>query len=99
MIRIALILCGVARGALADGTERLDVAVGEMIERDVGFALGLLCDDVTILHADLRASTPESNTFTVTGVAEGTTMCRVGTMPNRPAYVFEIHVVSSGHRR
>jgi len=73
--------------------------VGETIERDVGFAMGLLCDDLTIIHADLRANTPESNTFTVTGVAEGTTMCRVGTAPDRPAYLFEIHVVASRHPR
>jgi len=92
MIRIAVFLGVIATSAWADGTERLDVAVGETIERDVGFAMGLLCDDLTIIRADLRASTPESNTFTVTGIAEGTTMCRVGTMPNRPTYVFEIHV-------
>jgi hypothetical protein len=112
MIRIALILCAVAvvvtiaagRARAADaeplgGAERLDVAVGETIERDVGFAIGLVCDDLTMIHADLRASTPESNTFTVTGVAEGTTLCRVGTVPNRPTYLFEIHVVAPRHPR
>ena len=99
MVRIALILCIIATRASADGAERVDVAVGETIERDVGFAIGLLCDDVTILHARLRANTPESNTFIVTGVAEGATMCRAGTAPNRPTYVFEIHVAASHHRR
>jgi len=99
MIRIALILCVVAGSAFADDAERIDVAVGETTERDVGFAIGLLCDDPALVHADLRASTPESNTFTVTGVAEGTTMCRVGTAPNRPTLVFAIHVVARRHRR
>jgi hypothetical protein len=77
---------------------RIDVAVGETIERDVGFAMGLQCDDVAIIRADLRAGTPESNTFVVTGVTEGATMCRVGTTPNRPTYVFEIHVAAPRHR-
>lgn len=98
MSRIAVILCLVATSALADDGMRIDVAVGETIERDVGFAMGLQCDDVAIIRADLRAGTPESNTFVVTGVTEGTTMCRVGTTPNRPTYVFEIHVVAPRHR-
>jgi len=99
MIRTAVILCFVATSALAEVALRIDVAAGETIERDVGFAIGFLCDDVAIIRADLRASTPESNTFTVTGVAEGTTMCRVGTAPNRPTFVFEVHVVAPRHRR
>jgi len=99
MIRIALLLCFLTGGALAGDAERLDVAVGETIEQDVGFAIGLRCDDLTIILVELRADTPESNTFMVTGVAEGTTLCRVGTAPNRPTYLFEIHVVAAHHRR
>jgi len=98
MIRVALILCLAAGTAVADDGVRLEVAVGETVERDVGFAMGLLCDDLAIVRAELHAGTPESNTFRVTGVAEGTTKCRVGTAPNRPAYVFEIHVVPARHR-
>lgn len=94
MVRLAVILCLAATTVWADEAVRIDVAVGETIERDVGFAIGLLCDDVAILRADLRASTQESNTFTVTGVTQGTTRCRVGTAPNRPTYLFEIHVVA-----
>src|SRR5436190_6230154 len=101
MIRIAALaalagltaLAALAARANADdagpGALRIEVAVGQTVERDVGFAIGLLCDDLSILHAELRARTPESNTFSVTGVQEGTTMCRVGTAPARPSYVFE----------
>ena len=108
MIRISVIVCllGVVVGlgggsalALPDDAQRIDVAVGESVERDVGFAIGLLCDDLSIVRVDLRASTPESNTFRVTGVKEGTTMCRVGTAPGRPTYVFEIRVVASRPRQ
>lgn len=102
MVRIAVIVylvAGLAASAVADGAMRIDVAVGESVERDVGFAMGLQCDDVAIVRVELRAGTPESNTFVVTGVTEGTTMCRVGTAPNRPTYVFEIHVVAPRRRR
>jgi hypothetical protein len=99
MVRIAMILCLIAGIARADAAMRVEVAVGETIERDVGFAIGLQCDDLAIIRADLRAGTPESNTFIVTGVREGTTLCRVGTMPNRPTYLFEIHVVAARRRR
>ena len=105
MSRIATIVCLVgllgllAGSALADDPQRIDVAVGQTVERDVGFAIGLLCDDLSIVRADLRASTPESNTFSVTGVKEGTTMCRAGTAPTRPTFVFEIHVVAARPRR
>jgi hypothetical protein len=92
---LLLLAIAIAAGpARADDAVPLSVAVGETVERDVNFAIGLLCDDLAIIHADLHASTPESNTFRVTGVAEGTTMCRVGTAPTRPAYLFEIHVIA-----
>jgi hypothetical protein len=106
MLRIAVIVClvaglvaGLATSAVADGAIRVDVAVGETIERDVGFAMGLQCDDVAIVRVELREGTPESNTFAVTGVTEGTTTCRVGTAPNRPSYMFEIHVIAPRRRR
>jgi hypothetical protein len=83
----------------APDPQRIEVAVGQTVERDVGFAIGLLCDDLTIAHFELRASTPESNTFSVTGVKEGTTNCRVGTAPSRPSYVFEIRIVAARRRR
>lgn len=98
MARIALLLCILAGAARADDSVPLEVAVGETVERDVGFAMGMHCDDLAIVHAELVAGTADSNTFRVTGVAEGTTRCRAGTAPSRPAYVFEIHVVAA-HRR
>jgi hypothetical protein len=98
-MRLVLVLCLVARTAGAAGPDggddaaRLEVAVGETVERDVGIAMGLRCDDLAIVRVDLRTATPESNRFEVTGVRPGTTRCRVGTSIDRPSFVFEIHVV------
>ena len=100
MRSLVLAFCFVTAGiAVADDAERIDVAVGETVERDVGYAMGLMCDDITIVHADVRAKSPESNTFTVTGVKEGTTLCRVGTAPNRPSILFDVHVIAQRPQR
>ncbi len=72
----------------------INVEVGQTVERDVGIAIGLLCDDLSILHAELRSETPESNVLRVTGVQPGDTRCRAGTVPGRPMFVFEIHVTA-----
>jgi len=105
MSRIAVVIgliLGFAGSAPADEAPqdalRIDVAVGETAERDVGFAMGLHCDDLSIIRVELRAGTPESNTFVVTGLQEGTTLCRVGTALGRPSFVFEIHVAASRRR-
>lgn len=79
--------------ATPDAATRIDVTVGEVVERDVGIAIGLRCDDLTIVHAELRTTTPASNTFVARGMREGTTRCRVGTTLYRPTYLFELHVV------
>jgi hypothetical protein len=94
-------LCALAGAALAaeppprpdDSPQRIEVAVGETVEREVGYAIGLRCDDTAVVRAELRPATPEFNVFIATGVTEGTATCRVGTSPVRPSYLFEIHVV------
>jgi hypothetical protein len=92
MVRTALALCLVAAVARADDAVRLDLAVGETVERDVGYAMGMMCDDTSLIRAELRTTSPEANTFVVTGLKEGTTVCRVGTSPGRPTFLFEIQV-------
>jgi hypothetical protein len=96
MWRIGLVLAFATAVAHADdGAVRIDLGVGETVERDVGYALGLLCDDASLIHAELRTTSPEANTFTVTGLKEGDTVCRVGTSPGRPTFLFDIHVRTS----
>jgi hypothetical protein len=80
--------------AAADEPLRIDLEVGQTEERDVGIAIGLVCDDLSIIRAELRSETPESNVLRVTGVQPGDTRCRAGTVPGRPMFVFEIHVTA-----
>ena len=95
------VLPAAARAELDDGRDdgradapQITVAVGETAERDVGIAIGLLCDDLSIVHADLRTAGPASNVLRVTGVQPGDTRCRAGTVPGRPMFVFDIHVTA-----
>ena len=76
----------------------LEVAIGETVARDVGFAVGLICDDSSILRADLRTADSGTNVFEVTGVRLGDTVCRAGTAPTRPSFVFRVHVVEARRR-
>jgi hypothetical protein len=92
---IAGLFAAVAGVARADEPPRIEIAVGETAERAVGFALGLRCDDPSIVRAELEPASPDSNVFRATGLAPGTTTCRVGTAPSRPSFVFEIRVAAS----
>ena len=97
MLRISLVLAlviAVTGRATAD-EERLPlvVEVGQTVSREVGFAMGHMCDDETILKAEMKNGTVENNLFVVTGVKPGTTLCRAGTVQDRPTILFEIRVV------
>lgn len=94
-ISLALLALAVASGHAAADEERvpLVVEVGQTVSREVGFAMGHMCDDETILRAEMKNGTPENNLFVVTGVKPGTTLCRAGTVQDRPTTLFEVRVV------
>jgi hypothetical protein len=93
-VLVALTALSSAGRAAADEAPRIDVEVGQTAERDVGIAIGLHCDDLSIIRAELRTESSESNVLRVTGVQPGDTRCRAGTVPGRPMFVFEIHVTA-----
>jgi len=78
---------------------RIEVRVGETAERHVGIAVGYRCDDPSLLQIEMKTRTEQTNAFVVTGVKEGTTMCRVGTDPHRPSVVYEVRVLPRRGRR
>ena len=85
-----------ASSASSEDTQRITVAVGETATRDVGWAMGHLCDDDAIVDAEMRNKDPETNVFVVRGKKLGTTLCRAGTfnVENRPTYLFQVVVVA-----
>jgi hypothetical protein len=61
--------------ALAD----VDIAVGETREFDVGISRGVVCDDLSIVSADMTTDTDtQSNRVIFKGLKVGRTECRVG---------------------
>ena len=79
--------------ALADGEIRLDVELGKKLEVDVGIARGWMCDDPSLVTAEL-VTRDDRNIWIVSGAKLGHTLCRVGTDPSLPRYyLFDLHVV------
>jgi hypothetical protein len=78
--------------AMAGDIPRVDVELGKSVEKDVQAARGWMCDDPSLITADL-VTRDNRNVWTVTGVKLGHTLCRVGTDQYGPHYVFDLHVV------
>ncbi len=98
MLRIVVIvsvLGGVvyADAALDAAPRQVTVAVDQTVEVEVGTLIGAVCDDPTILKGEMKTK-GDTNRFLVTGVAPGTTLCRVGTEPQRPRLMFQVHIVA-----
>ena len=75
-----------------EGVRRETIAVGQAIERDVGYAIGVICDhDVVAAEMTTRG---DKNYVVFRGKRAGKTTCRAGTDPNRVSFVFEITVVA-----
>ena len=98
MKRALLGLVMLSGTAAADGT-RIEVPIGETVELDVGYAIGSLCDDTSVVTPEMREREGKTNVFALTGVKLGTTLCRVGTDVTRSSYLFEIHVVPAKPKR
>jgi hypothetical protein len=78
------------------GEHPLEVNVGGTEEREVGLALGLQCDDLSMAKVDLITRTNDggtTNVLKVTGLKVGKTRCRVGTVEGRPSVFYAINVL------
>jgi hypothetical protein len=72
---IVLLCLLLPAAALAD----VDIAVGDSREVDVGVARGVVCDDLSIVSAEMTtAPDTQTNKVTFKGLKVGRTECRVG---------------------
>jgi hypothetical protein len=85
-------------GARAGDAPRLDVPLGKTIEVDASALRGWMCDDPTLVRAEL-VTRGDHNVWRVTGAKLGTTACRIGTAPYGPHVVYEVHVVPAADAR
>jgi hypothetical protein len=79
--------------ATAEDVPRLDVEVGKTVEQNVMYARGWMCDDPSLITADI-VTRDDRNIWIVKGVKPGETLCRVGLDRLRVHYVFDVHVVA-----
>ena len=82
-----------------DGMRRESIVVGQTIERDVGYAIGVACDNPDVVAAEMKTKPSDTNVLVLTGKRAGTTTCRAGTDPYRPSYLFEVTVRAKPARR
>jgi hypothetical protein len=57
----------------------VQLRVGQQKVLNVGMAMGLACNDGTVVRAELRAVSPTENELVLTGLKVGKTVCRAGT--------------------
>jgi hypothetical protein len=78
--------------AYADEPPRVDLEVGGTVEKNVAYARGWMCDDPSLLTAQM-VTRDDHNVWIAKGVKVGKTLCRVGLDHQRVSYVFDVHVV------
>ncbi len=94
-MRHVVCLCVLAASAAADGERPLSIELGKTVQVDVGYARGWMCDDPSLVEADL-VTRGDHNVWVVRGAKLGQTLCRVGTQPLTPVYyVFDVRVVAA----
>lgn len=77
----------------SDAPETITVEIGKTTSREVGYAMGHICDDESIVHAEMQNGTADNNLFVVTGLKAGTTLCRAGVVERRPQILFQVTVI------
>jgi hypothetical protein len=87
---VLVLACGAAR---ADELPRVEVQVGATVERNVAYARGWMCDDPSLVTAEM-ATRDDHNVWIIKGVKVGNTQCRVGLDRLSVCYVFDVHVVA-----
>ncbi len=83
----------VAATAHAEEIPRIELEVGQTVEQNVQYARGWMCDDASLVTADM-VTRDDHNVWIVKGVKVGHTQCRVGLDRFRVYYVFDVHVVA-----
>jgi hypothetical protein len=66
------------QGPVPSGTH-VKLHVGQQKVLNVGLAMGLVCNDGTVVQAELRSTSDTENEMVLVGLKPGKTACRAGT--------------------
>ena len=89
---VVVLSVGLAGTAAADDVTRVDIELGSTVEKNVVYARGWMCDDPSLLTAQV-VTRDDHNVWIAKGVKLGHTTCRVGVDKLAASYVFDVHVV------
>jgi hypothetical protein len=81
MLALAALGTGLAQaqtGPVPSGT-KVKLKVGQQKVLNVGLAMGLDCNDGTVVQAELRPASTTENDLVLVGLKPGKTACRAGT--------------------
>ena len=102
-LRALLVVLGLSATAalaqsepVASGTS-VQLKVGQKKVLNVGLAIGLVCDDGSIVRAELQAVSDKENHLVLTGLKPGQTACRAGTANVSRSVLVNITVVAKGN--
>ncbi len=95
---LLLLLVSTAPPAWAQSTPvasgvKVHLQVGQQKVLNVGMAMGLQCDDGTVVQAELRAVSDSENEVVLVGLKPGKTACRAGTANVSRSKLINISVV------
>jgi hypothetical protein len=78
VLALALAAPSVAQQAPVHSGTKVTLQVGQQKVLNVGLAMGLVCDDGTVVQAELRAASDTENELVLVGLKPGKTACRAG---------------------
>ncbi|MGO9065977.1 MAG: hypothetical protein ACLQIH_14720 [Myxococcaceae bacterium] len=82
-----------AQGAPVASGVHVQLQVGQQKVLNVGMAMGLECNDGTVVRAELRAVSDSENEVVLTGLKPGKTACRAGTANITRSILINVSVV------
>ena len=100
LLVVALVLsstAALAQGEVVASGTSVQLKVGQKRVLNVGLAMGLMCDDGSIVRAELQAVSDKENHLVLTGLKPGQTSCRAGTATMSRSVLVNITVVAKGN--
>src|SRR4051794_9467743 len=89
---LCVLLVGALAWAAGSSSKDVELKVGETKTVPVGYAKGLICDDLKIASAEIKDATAENNVVVIRGLKVGKTQCRAGTDKDGPRVFLSVTV-------
>lgn len=79
LVAFAFAAPSLAQTAPVPSGTKVKLQVGQQKVLNVGLAMGLVCNDGTVVQAELRSASETENELVLVGLKPGKTACRAGT--------------------